>query len=55
MSGRCRACNVILTEDELTYQYPGTNEYSELCFHCLDLSEEGEEVFDDNEESYDEE
>jgi hypothetical protein len=44
-----------MTEDELTYQYPGTAEYTELCFYCLGLSEEGEETFDDSEESHDEE
>jgi hypothetical protein len=56
MSGRCKACNVILTEDELTSKYPGSNEFIELCFKCLDMGTEGEEEFDDlfDEENYEE-
>ena len=47
MSGRCKACNVVMTEDELTSVYPGSNEYLDLCFRCLNLSTEGEEEYDD--------
>lgn len=35
MSGRCRSCNCILTDDEMTTKWPGTTEYTELCFTCL--------------------
>lgn len=55
MSGRCRACNVILTEEEMTYMYPGSVEYTDMCFRCLDLGEEGEDSFEIHEEEYDEE
>ncbi len=35
MSGRCRACNCVLTDDEMVSKWPGTTEYTELCFPCL--------------------
>ena len=55
MSGRCKACNALLTEQELCTQYPDSREYIELCFKCLDASEEGEETFEEYEEElYDE-
>jgi len=38
MSGHCKACDVTLFDDELTAKYPGTNEYIELCFRCLDIA-----------------
>ena len=43
MSGRCRGCNCILTEDELTTKWPNTNEYLDLCFGCVSSSENIEE------------
>lgn len=39
MSGRCRSCNCILSEDEMTYKWPGTETYSDLCFECISKSE----------------
>ena len=47
MSGRCKACDVALNELEMCATYAGTTEYIDLCFRCLCLSGEGEEVFDD--------
>lgn len=46
MSGRCRACNVILTDDEMTNKWPGTSKYTELCFSCLSKCE------DDNDDTF---
>ena len=40
MAGRCKACNSILTEQELKTKYIGTNTYTELCDRCSDLSDE---------------
>ncbi len=38
MSGHCKSCDTILFDEELTAKYPGTNEYVELCFRCLDIA-----------------
>ena len=46
MSGRCKACNCILNEDELAYKYPGTSEYTELCFSCMAKSDDDYEPDD---------
>jgi hypothetical protein len=40
MAGRCKACNSVLTEQELKTKYPDTNTYTELCDKCSDLSDE---------------
>ncbi len=45
MSGRCKACNVVLNDDEMTMKYPDDGSYVELCMRCLGLGEEGEEDF----------
>lgn len=47
MSGRCRSCNVILNEDEMTTKWPGTTEYTDLCFTCLNKcsGEEEDDIF----------
>lgn len=46
MAGRCKACNVILTEDEMTNKWPGTTEYTDLCFSCLSTCEDtGDDSF----------
>lgn len=47
MSGRCRSCNTVLQPEELCYKTPIDNQYTDLCFRCLSLGEEGEEDFDD--------
>ena len=39
MSGRCKACNVILFEEELTAKDPATGQYLELCSKCQDIAE----------------
>lgn len=46
MSGRCKACDVILFEQELTTKYPGSNQYTELCFQCLEIAENPDSVDD---------
>jgi RNA polymerase subunit RPABC4/transcription elongation factor Spt4 len=42
MSGRCKACNIILNEDEMTQKWPGTDDYCDLCNQCLRLSDPDE-------------
>lgn len=46
MSGRCRSCNTTMTDEELCYKNPIDEQYTDLCFRCLSLSEEGEDTFD---------
>lgn len=46
MSGRCKACDVILFEEELTTKDPITGEYLELCFRCQDIAENPDECID---------
>jgi hypothetical protein len=46
MSGRCRSCNTVLTDEELCYKTPLDGQYTDLCFRCLSLGEEGEDDFD---------
>jgi len=31
---RCKACNVLLTDDEATRKDPGSGEYLDLCTTC---------------------
>lgn len=52
MSGRCRSCNTVLTEEEMTAIDPLTAQYYDMCFRCSGLGEEGEDEFDiiDNED-----
>ena len=47
MCGRCKSCNVELYDDELTTKYPGSSEYVDLCFRCLDIAMNPDNV-DDN-------
>lgn len=35
MSGRCKSCNCILEDQEMASKWPGTDEFTELCFVCL--------------------
>ena len=35
MSGRCKGCNSILEDKELTSKWPHTLEYTNLCQICL--------------------
>lgn len=46
MSGRCKACNVVLFDEELTTKDPATGEYLELCFKCQEISDNPEAVDD---------
>lgn len=46
MSGRCKACNTILTEEEMISIDPVTEQYYDMCFRCTGLGEEGEDEFD---------
>lgn len=34
MSGRCRSCNCILDEFEMGSKWPGTVEFTNMCFTC---------------------
>lgn len=47
MTGRCKACNVVLFEEELTTKDVLTGEYLELCFKCQDISDNPDECVDD--------
>ena len=46
MSGRCRSCNTVLTDEEMTAIDPLSEEYYDMCFRCTGLGEEGEDEFD---------
>jgi hypothetical protein len=35
MSGRCKSCNAVLTEDEICAKWSGSDDYCELCSYCL--------------------
>ena len=47
MSGRCKSCNVILFEEELTTKDTLTGDYLELCFVCQEIAENPEGVIDE--------
>ncbi len=47
MSGRCKSCNVVLFDEELTTKDPVTGQYLELCFKCQDIAENPENVLDE--------
>ena len=38
MCGRCKSCNVVLTDDEMCAKWPNSEDYCELCTHCMHLS-----------------
>ncbi len=38
MTGRCKSCNCILDEFEMSTKYAGTSEYIDVCFTCKDKS-----------------
>jgi hypothetical protein len=40
LSGRCKSCDDILDEVEMTRRWPGSNDFCELCGRCLAASEE---------------
>lgn len=42
MSGRCKSCDVVLFEEELTTKDPLTGQYLELCFRCQEVAENPE-------------
>ncbi len=46
MSGRCKACNVILNEQELTTKDPVTEQYMDLCISCKFISDHPDDVKD---------
>lgn len=54
MSGRCKSCNTILTEDEMCAKWPGSDDYCDLCSSCICKSDPDAEwdsdPFDDYEE-----
>ena len=58
MSGRCKACDVILFEDELAQKWPGSNEFVDLCNRCLEIALDPDSVQDfyevNNDEHYEE-
>jgi len=39
MSGRCQSCNCILDDFEMTAKWPGTLEYTNMCFTCQDKAD----------------
>ena len=47
MSGRCKSCNVVLFDEELTTKDQVTGQYLELCFKCQDIAENPESVLDE--------
>lgn len=51
MSGRCKACNVILDEHEMTALIDG--EYTELCTYCSTMSKESDDEIEESEEKMD--
>lgn len=38
MCGRCKSCNTVLFDEELTKKWPGTQEYVDLCTHCMQIA-----------------
>lgn len=46
MSGRCKSCNYVLTDDEMVNKWPGTTEYTDMCFSCLSLCNDESEYSD---------
>lgn len=47
MSSRCKACDVILFEEELKTIDPFTGQYIELCFNCLSIALDPEKADDE--------
>jgi hypothetical protein len=46
MSSRCKACNVVLFEEELKTKWPGTQEFTDLCTHCMTIALDPDSVND---------
>ena len=43
---RCRACDCVLTEQELVTKWPGTTDYADMCMTCLDIALNPDNVHD---------
>ncbi len=43
MCGRCRSCDCVLSDDEMVNKWPGTLEYTDLCFTCLSMCSDDSE------------
>lgn len=39
MTGRCIACNCVLDDFEMTSKWPGTLDYTNMCFTCQDKAD----------------
>lgn len=46
MSGRCKACNAVLFDHELTLKYPDGS-YTDVCTNCFNLTELAESMTED--------
>jgi hypothetical protein len=43
---RCRACDCVLSEQELCIKWPDSNEYADMCMDCLDIALDPDSVDD---------
>ena len=48
VSGRCKACNCIMSEQDMKNKWPNTNEYTDLCYLCLDIAHNPDDLWDDD-------
>lgn len=48
MSGRCKSCNAILTDQEMRQKNPESELYLELCYNCLEETKLAEAGYYDN-------
>jgi hypothetical protein len=48
MSGRCKSCDEIMSEQEMRTHNPENGAYLELCFNCLTETKLAEEGYYDN-------
>lgn len=38
MSGRCRACNAVMSEIDMKKKWPNSDVYVDLCSYCLPIA-----------------
>ena len=47
---RCKCCDIVLNEDELTTRNPVTGEFEDMCHYCLVIAMESLSDFEPDDE-----
>ena len=55
MSGRCKACDCIMSEEDMKTVWPDSKEYTDICGYCMSIALDPDDAdFDEEFISFDE-